>query len=121
MRFCWSTLRVSDLNTSIRFYTEVIGLPLISRFSAGPTTEIAFLGSGETKVELLCDGTGREISVGDDISWGFEVDSLDELLSLVKHRGIEVESGPVQPGPHLRFFFIRDPDGMKVQLVEHIT
>jgi lactoylglutathione lyase len=118
MSFCWSTLRVNDLDRSILFYTEIIGLELIERFSAGPKTEIAFLGNGETKVELLCDGTGRTVSVGNDISWGFTVTSLEDSLSLVREKGIVIESGPIQPGPHVRFFFIRDPDGLKVQLVE---
>jgi lactoylglutathione lyase len=38
-----------------------------------------------------------------------------------KDKGIPVESGPVQPNPHVKFFFIKDPNGMKIQLVENIN
>jgi lactoylglutathione lyase len=120
MKFCWSTLRVKNLEESIGFYKDIVGLEVQSRFSAGPGTEIAFLGGGETKIELICDGQSRDTVVGSDISWGFEVPSLDKALSLVKEKGIVLDGGPVQPNPHVKFFFISDPNGMKIQLVENM-
>ena len=121
MKFCWSTLRVSDMEKSLQFYTEVIGLAVVNRFTAGPGLEIAFLGQGETQVELICDGSGRTVSIGEDISWGFEVSSLEESLALLSLKGIPIEAGPIQPNPGIRFLYIRDPDGMKIQLVEHLS
>lgn len=120
MGFCWSTLKVKELEESIKFYRDIIGLEVVNRFSAGPTGEIAFLGKGETKIELICDGSNGDIDIGNDISWGFQVDSLENMLALIKERGIHVESGPIEPNPHVRFFFIKDPNGMKIQLVENI-
>ena len=52
MKFCWSTLTVNNLEESLKFYQEIIGLPIDRRFKAGPGVEIAFLGDGETKLEL---------------------------------------------------------------------
>lgn len=120
MKFCWSTLNVTNLNHSIKFYEEIAGLSLIRRIPAGPGTEIAFLGAGETQIELICDGNKKKIDIGEDISWGFEVESLEEALSLVKEKGIDVIGEPVQPNPNVRFFFIKDPDGMRIQLVENL-
>lgn len=54
------------------------------------------------------------------ISIGFEVDSLDRMLEFAKERGIPVHSGPFQPGPKTRFFFVQDPNGLKVQFVENL-
>ena len=42
------------MEESLKFYQEIVGLNLVRRFNAGPNTEIAFLGDGETKVELMC-------------------------------------------------------------------
>ncbi|MBU3113578.1 VOC family protein [Clostridium lacusfryxellense] len=120
MRFCWSTLNVKNLEESIRFYTDVIGLEVVRKFNAGPGMEIAFLGKGETKIELICDDERMDTVVGNDISWGFEVESLDKMLVLVKEKGINVDSEPTQPNPHVRYFFIKDPNGMRIQLVENI-
>ncbi|MFT4105619.1 MAG: VOC family protein [Lacrimispora sp.] len=121
MKFCWSTLRVTDLERSIKFYEEIIGLSVARRFPAGPGVEIAFLGDGETQIELICIGAEKSVHAGDDISWGFEVDSLDAVLSLVKEKGIAVAGEPVQPNPSVRYFFIKDPDGMKIQIVENLA
>ena len=121
MKFCWSTLNVKNLEESIRFYADVIGLEVVSKFNAGPGVEIVFLGKGETKIELICDDESRDTIVGNDISWGFEVESLDKMLVLVKEKGINIDSGPTQPNPHVRYFFIKDPNGMRIQLVENIA
>jgi lactoylglutathione lyase len=120
MKFCWSTLKVKNMNESLKFYEEVVGLKVDNRFKAGPGMEIAFLGDGETKVELICHDNSSDVNVGTDISWGFEVKSVDEMMILVKEKGIAIESGPFQPNPHTKFFFITDPNGLRIQFVEHM-
>lgn len=120
MRFCWSTLNVRNLEESVKFYTDIIGLEVVREFNAGPEVKIIFLGKGVTEIELICDGKNRDINVGNDISWGFEVESLDDALALVQINNIKVEEGPIQPTPYVRYFFIKDPNGMKIQLVENI-
>jgi lactoylglutathione lyase len=109
------------MDESLKFYQEIVGLTLNTRFQAGQGMEIAFLGDGETKIELICNVLNTSVNVGQDISWGFEVNSLDKMLALVKEKGIDVQSGPFQPNPHTRFFFVTDPNGMKVQFVENIS
>ncbi len=115
MKYCWTTLLVGDLDRSIMFYTESIGLSLNRRFSAGGHGEIAFLGTEETQIELVCPGS-ESITAGDGITLGFSTDSLEEAMSLMAHNGIRIESGPVQPNEKIRFFYIRDPDGHRVQI-----
>ena len=119
MKFSWSTLMVRDMAQSLAFYQEIVGLAIDRRVGAGPGTEIVFLGDGETKIELICNQDGKEISVGPDISWGFEVDSLEDTLALVGEKGVPVHSGPFSPNPHTRFFYVLDPNGMKIQFVQH--
>lgn len=120
MKFCWSTLKVKNMDESLRFYQEIVGLKVDTRFKADENIEIAFLGDGETKVELICDKNYSDINIGKDISWGFEVNSVDEMMSFVRENGIEVESGPFQPNPQTKFFYIMDPNGLKIQFVENI-
>jgi len=117
MEFCWCTITVRNLEESVRFYQEIVGLALENRFQAGPETEIAFLGSGETKVELICY-KGKEVRHSQDISLGFRVDSLDDALAFTQSRGIPVTAGPFSPNPRTKFFFVNDPNGLKIQFVE---
>lgn len=120
MKFCWSTLNVKNIEETIKFYENIIGLEVINRFNAGPQ-EIVFMGTGvETQIEFICDGSHSEDYVEERISWGFEVESLDTTYKTIKENGIEIFREPFQPNPHVRFFFIKDPNGMLIQLVEHI-
>jgi lactoylglutathione lyase len=118
MKFCWTTLMVKNMEDSLKFYQEIIGLNIDRRFNAGPEMEIAFLGDGETKVELICNKNVNDVNLGKDISIGFEVKSVDEMMNFVKEKGIDIHSGPFQPNPHVKYFFVEDPNGLKVQFVE---
>ena len=110
---------VKNLEESLSFYEEVVGLKVSRRFQAGPGVEIAFLGDGETKIELICDEASKEVNYGQDISLGFEVNSVNEMMALVKEKGIVINGGPFKPNPHTIFFYILDPNGLKIQLVEN--
>lgn len=111
---------VKNLNESLNFYNEIVGLKVNRRFNAGPGVEIAFLGDGETKIELICNKSSKEVSYGDSISLGFEVSSVDEMMSFVKEKGISIQSGPFQPNLHTKFFYVLDPNGLKIQFVQNI-
>lgn len=120
MSFCHVTLTVKDLDASICFYTEVLGLPIDRRYHSGTDTEIAFLGSGETKVELIHYENQSDAMIGNGVSIGFSVESVTEKLASIKGSGIPVVSDIVQPNPHVRFFYVTDPDGFRVQLLENL-
>ena len=118
MKFLWTTLHVKDLEESLKFYTEAIGLKLNRRFGSPTGMELAFLGDGETELELIYDANGTDVTIGSDISIGFEVASVDEKIKELAQLGISVHSGPIQPNPMIRFFYVMDPNGLKVQLAE---
>jgi lactoylglutathione lyase len=120
MKFCWVTINVTDMDSSMLFYQEIVGLPVDRVMKPNPKMMIAFLGAGETKVELIFDPVQGKRSQGKDISIGFEVDSIDRFMEVLKAKGVEIESGPFQPNPTIRFLYVLDPDGVRVQFVENI-
>ena len=120
MKFCWCTVWVKDMEASVKFYRDIAGLPVSRRFAAGPGMEICFLGEGETQVELICGPAHKVPADAEGISLGFKVKSLDETLRFLKEKGVAVASGPFQPNPHIKFFYVKDPDGVSVQFVENM-
>ena len=112
MKFCWTTIMVNNLEESLEFYQHIVGLKLNKRFEAGPGVEIAFLGNGETQVELVDNKNNNQVNLGTDISLGFEVESLDQLMAFLKTKNIEIHSGPFQPNPQVKFLFVTDPNGL---------
>jgi lactoylglutathione lyase len=111
------------MEASIAFYRDVLGLKLNRKMNPIPGTEIAFLGlgglgSGETEVELIHSAQNPEPKQGKDISIGFMVPSVEKAMTELREKGISRISGPFQPNPMVKFIYIDDPDGVKVQLVE---
>lgn len=104
----------------MRFYQGVLGLTVARKMSPNPDMEIVFLGSGETQVELIRNRKASAVAVGSDISLGFIVDSLEKTVAMLKDRGIALHSGPFQPNPHIKFLYVLDPNGLKIQFVENI-
>lgn len=118
MNFCWITINVNNMEESLKFYHEVIGLKILERFNPSEGIEIAMLGEIEgTKIELIHNN--KNVSVqSEGISVGFEVKSLDKAIEFVKDKNIIIKRGPISPIPSTRFFFIDDPNGVEIQLVE---
>lgn len=114
----WITLRVRDLEASLDFYNRILGLPMDRRFESRGK-QIVMLGTAEQpKIELI-QGSDPALKPECGVSVGFEVESLDNAIAHLKRHGIPVARGPIAPNPHLRFFYILDPDGFEVQLAEH--
>jgi len=120
MIFCWTTINVLDMAKSLEFYQEIIGLHLNRKTNPNPEMELAFLGSGDTQVELIYNAKNNDINFGKDISLGFVVDSIESITALLKAKKISVHSGPFQPNPFIKFMYILDPNGLKIQFVENI-
>ena len=119
MKFVWSTLYVKDMEQSLKFYEEIVGLAISRRFPAGPGREIIFLGDGETQIELIQDEKRMmNIQATGDFSWGFLCDDLDAVYALCKKKSIPIYSEIESPNPHVRFFMALDPNGLKVQFAE---
>lgn len=119
MSLCWITVFTDKMDESLKFYTEVAGLKIDSRFSPDENTDIAMLGNPESaKIELLDRKGYPPVKNCKGISLGLRVESLEDMLEKVKKHGIAVNSGPVSPSPGLSFFMVSDPNGVTVQFVE---
>ncbi|WKY48678.1 VOC family protein [Eubacteriaceae bacterium ES3] len=120
MKLGWVTLMVKNLDESLAFFMDVVGLAITRRIQAGPGVELAFLCDGESQVELICNQNNPEINPGNAISLGFEVNSLEAKMASLKEQGIEILGGPLKPNPHIQFIYVLDPNGFKIQFFENI-
>lgn len=111
----WITISVSDMAASKRFYKELLGLSEMRAFSPAPGREICFLGPDNgVQIELL--GGAEKPSVG-TVSIGLCADDYDMLYEKAKAQGVPL-SDPQVMGDGLRCFFLRDPDGVKLQIIK---
>lgn len=128
MRILHTMIRVGDLERSIRFYTEVLGMRLIRRheYPEGKFT-LAFVGYGEEKESAVIELTHNWDTPGYDLGNGFghiaiEVDDAYKACEAVKEKGGKVvrEAGPMK-NSNLVIAFIEDPDGYKIEFIQKGT
>lgn len=117
MKFNHVTLSVANLEASLRFYQEIVGLDIRRRFPAGPGREIVFLGNGDTQVELVGGANHDGAELGKGLSMGFVAESLEEMIALLREKGYETDGDIISPQPNVRFFFAKDPDGYNIQFI----
>jgi lactoylglutathione lyase len=120
MKFCWCTITVNDMEASLRFYQDIVGLSINRRIPGGPGMEIVFLGNGETEIELIYNPNHKAPGNVEGIFLGFEVVSVDEMIKFISGKGLKVDGGPYQPNPHIKFFYVKDPNGVSIQFVENM-
>jgi lactoylglutathione lyase len=125
MRILHTMLRVGDLQRSIRFYTDVLGMKLL-RTTDRPEQEytLAFVGYGDESehaaIELTYNYGVDRYELGSAFGHvAVEVPSAADACNAVRAKGGKVtrEAGPVKGGTTV-IAFVEDPDGYKIELIE---
>lgn len=124
MRLLHTMLRVTDLEKSISFYTELLNMRLLRRkdFPEGKFT-LAFLGYGDesdhTVLELTHNWDTSSYEMGNAYGHiAIEVDDVYAACDQIKSRGGQIirEPGPMKHGSTI-LAFVEDPDGYKIELL----
>lgn len=125
MRILHTMIRVGDLERSLVFYTEVLGMKLLRRkdYPEGRFT-LAFVGYGEESATAVLELTHNWDTPAYELGNGFghvavEVEDAYKACDLVKQRGGRVtrEAGPMKHGTTV-IAFVEDPDGYKIEFIQ---
>ena len=125
MRLLHTMIRVGDLDRSIQFYTEVLGMHLLRRkdYPEGKFT-LAFVGYGPELEESVIELTYNWDTESYDLGNGFGhialgVDDIYEVCEAIRSKGGVVirEPGPMKHGTAV-IAFVKDPDGYAIELIE---
>lgn len=125
MRILHTMIRVGDLERSIAFYTEVLGMKLLRTkdYPAGRFT-LAFVGYGPEETDAVLELTHNWDRSGYDLGDGFghialAVEDAAAACDAIRAKGGEVvrEAGPMKHGSTV-IAFVEDPDGYRIELIE---
>ncbi len=125
MRILHTMLRVGDLDRSLAFYTEVLGMKLLRRrdYTEGRFT-LAFVGYGPESegavIELTHNWDTKSYEVGTGYGHiALEVDDAYAACEEVTRKGAKVTrpAGPMKHGTTV-IAFVEDPDGYKIELIQ---
>ncbi|BBL71874.1 lactoylglutathione lyase [Methylogaea oryzae] len=125
MRFLHTMIRVGDLERSLRFYTEVLGMKLLRQmdFPEGKFT-LAFVGYGDesrdTVLELTYNYGVEKYELGNAFGHiAIGVENVYQSVEKIRAAGGKVvrEAGPMMHGNTV-IAFVEDPDGYKIELLD---
>lgn len=124
MRLLHTMLRVGDLDKSIAFYTNILGMKLLRRtdYPAGKFT-LAFVGYGDEKNTSVIELTHNWDTASYDLGNGYghialEVEDVYQACETIRANGGKItrEPGPMLHGTSI-LAFVEDPDGYKIELL----
>ncbi|MBV2182333.1 MAG: lactoylglutathione lyase [Castellaniella sp.] len=126
MRLLHTMLRVGNLDRSLMFYTDVLGMKLLRRkdYPEGRFT-LAFVGYQDEAegavIELTHNWDTEKYDIGDGYGHiAIEVEDAYDTCATIKTRGglVVREAGPMKHGTTV-IAFVQDPDGYKIELIQH--
>ena len=113
--------RVSDLEKTVAFYRDVLGLELLRRHTSPRGSQLVFFKAPGSEEEIeICqyDGSG-EVKVGYDITHlAFEVDDLDAFAEHAAEKGYPLSDGPTPTGSGSVIAFVDAPEGYEIELIQ---
>lgn len=118
MKFHHISIRISNFEKSLRFYTDLVGLKVSKQFAANGGN-VAYLcnGKGETEVEIIAmpdvpafEGKGMFLCFASD-----NLEAVHEKAIAMGYSPSDIRN----PEPNVRYFYVYDPDGVSVQFREY--
>ena len=125
MRMLHTMLRVGNLERSLQFYSEVLGMTLLRKrdYEEGRFT-LAFVGYGDEQNNTVLELTHNWDTASYDLGNAYghiaiAVDDAYKACAEMKARGGKVvrEAGPMKGGTTV-IAFVEDPDGYKIELIQ---
>ena len=113
--------RVDDLERSVRFYRDVLGLSEVRRHKSPRGSELVFLKAPESDetIELCSFPSSGPVKVQTDLTHlAFQVDSLEEFARHLATHGLAYSDGPHLKPDGSGFAFVDAPEGYEIELIQ---
>ena len=113
--------RVNDLERTVKFYRDILGLAEVKRHKSPRGSELVFLQApgSEELIEITYYPAGGPVQVQPDLTHlAFQVDSLAAFEQHLAQHGLKYSDGPVTSASGTTFAFIDAPEGYEIELIQ---
>ena len=114
-------MRVNDLERSVRFYEDILGLEVSRRHTSPRGAKLAFIRTPNSDEEIeLCQLAGSPaVQVQPDLMHlAFEVEDMGAFAAAIAKKGYALSDGPTRTGSGSVIAFIDAPEGYEVELIQ---
>jgi lactoylglutathione lyase len=120
-RLLHTRYRVEDLEKTVSFYREVLGLEEVKRHTSPRGSQLVFLKApgSEELIELCRFDESGPVKVGFDLTHlAFEVDDLEAFAKHAAAKGYPLSDGPTPTGSGSIIAFVDAPEGYEIELIQ---
>jgi lactoylglutathione lyase len=113
--------RVNDLEKTVAFYRDVLGLRETGRHKSPRGSELVFMKAPESEEEIeLCSyPAAGPVRVQADLTHlAFEVDDLEAFTRQLEKKGVKLSDGPTKSTTGMVFAFVDAPEGYEIELIQ---
>lgn len=113
--------RVNDLDKTVKFYTEILGLEVVREHTSPRGSKLAFLKAPESNelIEICHFPNSGPVEVQEDLTHlAFLVDSLEEFGKHLEKHGLSYSDGPTVKPDGSGFAFIDAPEGYEIEIMQ---
>jgi len=114
-------MRVNDIERTIKFYQDALGLTVTGRHLSPRGAQIVFLSTPNSEEEIeICQLPGApSVQVQPDLMHlAFEVESIEAFTAEIEKKGFKLSDGPTKTGSGSILAFIDAPEGYEIELIE---
>ena len=121
-KYLHTRFRVSDMEKSIVFYRDILGMKVTEKKTSPRGSKLVFLNFPDMDCELeLCSfpDSGTVEIPEDLVHLAFEVDDLEVCMQKLEAAGVPITEGPTKSSNGNRFIFTEDPDKYEIELIQY--
>ena len=114
--------RVNDLEKTVLFYKDILGLEEVSRHKSPRGSELVFLKAPQSEelIELCHYPSSGPVQVQPDLTHlAFEVDDLKKFARELEKKGVKLSDGPTKSSSGTVFAFVDAPEGYEIELMQY--
>jgi len=121
-KYLHTRFRVSDMEKSVIFYRDILGMKLTEQKTSPRGSKLVSLNFPPMNCELeLCSfpDSGTVEIPEDLVHLAFEVDDLEVCMQKLEAAGVPITEGPTKSSNGNRFIFTEDPDKYEIELIQY--
>jgi lactoylglutathione lyase len=114
-------MRVNDLERTVKFYEDALGLTVTRRHTSPRGAQLAFIGTpnSDEEIEICQLANSPSVEVQPDLMHlAFEVDNLEAFAAELARKGYPLSDGPTKTGSNSYIAFVDAPEGYEVELIQ---
>jgi lactoylglutathione lyase len=114
-------MRVNDLERTVKFYEDALGLKVARRHTSPRGAQLAFLQTphSDEEIEICQLPNSPSVQVQPDLMHlAFEVDDLTAFAAQLARKGYKLSDGPTKTGSGSTIGFIDAPEGYEIELIQ---